>query len=42
MHKIAEVEIQNDILLANRKLAKKNQRRLDRADVFAVDFFSGP
>ncbi|MDI6842133.1 MAG: hydrogenase nickel incorporation protein HypB [Methanothermobacter wolfeii] len=38
MHKIAEVEIQNDILLANRKLAKKNQRRLDRADVFAVDF----
>ena len=38
MHKIAEVEIQNDILLANRKLAKKNQRRLDRAYVFAVDF----
>ncbi|MDI9614193.1 hydrogenase nickel incorporation protein HypB [Methanothermobacter sp.] len=38
MHKIAEVEIQNDILLANRKLAKKNQRRLDRSNVFAVDF----
>ena len=38
MHKVAEVEIQNDILLANRKLAKKNQRRLDRANVFAVDF----
>ncbi|MFB2622416.1 hydrogenase nickel incorporation protein HypB [Methanothermobacter sp. KEPCO-1] len=38
MHKIAEVEIQNDILLANRKLARKNQRRLDRSDVFAVDF----
>ncbi|NLU03680.1 MAG: hydrogenase nickel incorporation protein HypB [Methanothermobacter sp.] len=38
MHKVAEVEIQNDILLANRKLARKNQRRLDRANVFAVDF----
>ncbi len=38
MHKIAEVEIQNDILLANRKLAKKNQRLLDKSRVFAVDF----
>jgi len=38
MHKIAEVEIQNDILIANKKLAKRNQRVLDRAGVFAIDF----
>ena len=37
MHKIADVEIQHDIILANRKLAKKNQRILDKANVFAVD-----
>ncbi|MBC7117589.1 MAG: hydrogenase nickel incorporation protein HypB [Methanobacteriaceae archaeon] len=38
MHKIAEVEIQNDILIANKKLAKRNQRILDKAGVFAIDF----
>ena len=38
MHKIAEVEIQNDILIANKKLAKRNQRLLDKAGVFAIDF----
>lgn len=38
MHKIAEVEIQNDILIANKKLAKRNQRLLDNAGVFAIDF----
>lgn len=37
MHKIAEVEIQHDIMVANRKLAKRNQRILDKSDVFAVD-----
>lgn len=37
MHKIAEVEIQHDIMVANRKLAKKNQRILDKSEVFAVD-----
>ncbi len=37
MHKIAEVEIQHDIMLANRKLAKKNQKILDKDEVFAVD-----
>lgn len=37
MHKIAEVEIQHDIMVANRKLAKKNQKILDKSDVFAVD-----
>jgi len=37
MHKIAEVEIQHDIMVANRKLAKRNQRNLDKADVFAID-----
>ncbi|GAB6054870.1 hydrogenase nickel incorporation protein HypB [Methanobacterium alkalithermotolerans] len=38
MHKIADIEIQHDIMLANRKLAKKNQKILDKANVFAVDF----
>jgi hydrogenase nickel incorporation protein HypB len=37
MHKIAEVEIQHDIMRANLKLAKRNQKILDKADVFAVD-----
>lgn len=37
MHKIAEVEIQHDIMVANKKLAKRNQRTLDKADVFAID-----
>jgi len=37
MHKIAEVEIQHDIMLANKKLAEKNQKILDKSDVFAVD-----
>lgn len=38
MHKIAEVEIQHDIMVANKKLAKRNQKIFDKADVFAVDF----
>jgi hydrogenase nickel incorporation protein HypB len=37
MHKIAEVEIQHDIMAANRKLAKKNQKILDKSNVFGVD-----
>jgi len=37
MHKIAEVEIQHDIMVANRKLAERNQKILDEADVFSVD-----
>ena len=37
MHKIAEVEIQHDIRVANRKLAEKNQKILDKSNVFAVD-----
>lgn len=37
MHKIAEVEIQHDIMLANKKLAQRNQRMLDKAGVFTID-----
>lgn len=37
MHKIAEVEIQHDIMVANRKLAEKNQKILDKSNVFGVD-----
>jgi hydrogenase nickel incorporation protein HypB len=37
MHKIADVEIQHDIMVANKKLAQRNQRILDKAGVFSVD-----
>jgi hydrogenase nickel incorporation protein HypB len=37
MHKIADVEIQHDIMVANRKLARRNQRILDQSGVFGVD-----
>ncbi len=37
MHKVAEVEVQHDIMVANRKLARKNQRILDKDQVFSVD-----
>jgi hydrogenase nickel incorporation protein HypB len=37
MHKIAEVEVQHDIMVANKKLARKNQRILEKDSVFAVD-----
>lgn len=37
MHKIAEVEVQHDIMVANRKLARKNQRLFDKNHVFSVD-----
>ncbi len=37
MHKIADVEVQHDIMIANRKLARKNQRILDKDKVFSVD-----
>ena len=30
MHKIADVEVQHDIMVANRKLARKNQKILDK------------
>ena len=31
MHKIADIEIQHDIMVANRKLAERNQKILDKA-----------
>lgn len=37
MHKIADVEIQHDIMVANKKLAQRNQKILDKANVFSVD-----
>ncbi|MEG3224994.1 MAG: hydrogenase accessory protein HypB [Methanobacteriales archaeon Met13] len=37
MHKIADVEIQHDIMVANRKLARQNQRIMDQKEVFSVD-----
>ena len=37
MHKIADVEIQHDIMVANRKLARRNQRIMDQNGVFSVE-----
>ncbi|HMK53540.1 MAG TPA: hydrogenase nickel incorporation protein HypB [Methanobacteriaceae archaeon] len=37
MHKIADVEIQHDIMVANKKLARHNQRIMDQNEVFSVD-----
>ncbi|MGZ7209202.1 MAG: hydrogenase nickel incorporation protein HypB [Methanobacterium sp.] len=37
MHKIAEVEVQHDIMVANKKLAQRNQRIFDKAGLFAID-----
>lgn len=37
MHKIAEIEVQHDIMVANKKLAKRNQRIFDKNDIFAID-----
>lgn len=38
MHKIAEIEVQHNIMKANKKLADKNQKLLDDNNVFGVDF----
>jgi hydrogenase nickel incorporation protein HypB len=37
MHKIADIEIQHDIMVANKKLAQRNQMMLDKTNVFSVD-----
>ena len=37
MHKVADIEVQHDIMLANRRLAERNQKILDKDDVFSVD-----
>ncbi len=37
MHKIANIEIQHDIMVANRRLADRNQKILDDSNVFSVD-----
>jgi len=38
MHKIAEIEVQHNIMKANKKLADKNQKILDDNSVFGIDF----
>ena len=38
MHKIAEIEVQHNIMKANKKLADKNQKILEENGVFGVDF----
>ena len=37
MHKIADIEIQHDIMVANRRLADRNKKILDDADVYSID-----
>lgn len=38
MHKVADVEVAENIMKANKKLADKNQEIFDNDDVFCVDF----
>lgn len=38
MHKVAEIEVQHNIMKANKKLADKNQTIFDNNNVFCVDF----
>jgi len=38
MHKIAEIEVQHNIMKANKKLADNNQKILEKNNVFGVDF----
>jgi hydrogenase nickel incorporation protein HypB len=38
MHKIAEIEVQHNIMKANKKLADKNQKILEENNVFGIDF----
>lgn len=38
MHKVADVEVAQNIMKANKKLADKNQELFDNDDVFCVDF----
>ena len=38
MHKIAEIEVQHNIMKANKKLADNNQKKLEDNNVFGIDF----
>ena len=38
MHKVAEIDVQHNIMKANKKLADKNQKIFDDSNVFCVDF----
>ena len=37
MHNVASIEIEQDIIQANDKLASANRKYLDSKDIFAVD-----
>ena len=37
MHNVASIEIEQDIILANDKLAYENRKLFDEHNVFAVD-----
>lgn len=38
MHMVADVEVEKNIMDANKKLAKKNKKNLDEKGIFCVDF----
>ncbi|MDR2966930.1 MAG: hydrogenase nickel incorporation protein HypB [Methanobacteriaceae archaeon] len=38
MHKVSEIEVQHNIMKANKKLADKNKKKLEENDVFGIDF----
>lgn len=38
MHKVADIEVQKNIMDANRKLAEKNKKNFEDNDIFCIDF----
>ena len=38
MHKVADIEVQKNIMDANRKLADRNKKNLEDKDIFCIDF----
>ena len=37
MHNIASIEVEQDIIQANDKLASENRKKFEEKDIFAVD-----
>ena len=38
MHMVADVDVQKNIMDANKKLAEKNKKNLEEKGIFCVDF----
>ena len=40
MHNVADVEVQKNIMDANKRLANRNKENLEEKNIFCVDFVS--